>query len=282
MNRPTPAKARSTIASSQAPPKLLAQQADLDLGIGHTAATATRLVSWEPDSWPVAADWQPALRDFLASQSGRQLGAFLSERLSSGATIYPAQPLRALALTALRDVKVLILGQDPYHGPGQAQGLAFSVAPSMRPPPSLRNILKEVARDPALAGRPALARPTEIVSLQRWASQGVLLLNTCLSVEAGAPGSHAKQGWEQLTDQIVHLLAVRPQPVVFMLWGAQAQAKKSLIDLSPTAANHLLLMANHPSPLSALRGPLPFIGCGHFGKANHFLQQNRQATIDWQ
>lgn len=142
--------------------------------------------------------------------------------------------------------------------------------------------MKEVARDPTLAGRPALARPTEIVSLQRWARQGVLLLNTCLSVEAGAPGSHAKQGWEQLTDHIVRLLAVRPQPVVFMLWGAQAQAKKSLIGLSPTAANHLLLMANHPSPLSALRGPSPFIGCGHFGKANHFLQQNRQSTIDWQ
>lgn len=266
---------------AQAPPKPLGEQADLDHGDGHKAPTETRLASWDPDSWPVADDWQPVLRAFLASQSGRQLGEFLSARLSSGAIIYPAQPLRALALTALRDVKVLILGQDPYHGLGQAQGLAFSVMPGICPPPSLRNILKEVARDPALAGRPA-ARPTEIASLQRWASQGVLLLNTCLSVEAGAPGSHAKQGWEQLTDRIVCLLANRPQPVVFMLWGAQAQAKKRLVDLSPAAASHLLLMANHPSPLSALRGPRPFIGCGHFGKANYFLQQNRQATIDWQ
>lgn len=228
-----------------------------------------------------------------------------SRRLAAGAARFSCQPIwpptRRISQRAAEQRRHHLPGpatagprldctarcQSADLGPGPLSRARAGAGPGILcdaghlPTPSLRNILKEVARDPALAGRPA-ARPTEIASLQRWASQGVLLLNTCLSVEAGAPGSHAKQGWEQLTDRIVCLLANRPQPVVFMLWGAQAQAKKRLVDLSPAAASHLLLMANHPSPLSALRGPRPFIGCGHFGKANYFLQQNRQATIDWQ
>jgi uracil-DNA glycosylase len=185
-------------------------------------------------------------------------------------------------MTPLHTIKVVILGQDPYHGLGQAEGLAFSVPSGGRPPPSLRNIFKEIARDPGLvAAAPSGARVPD-ASLARWARQGVLLLNTCLTVEADAPASHAKRGWEVLTDAIVQRLAAQQAPLVFLLWGAHAQAKRQLIDNSPTAAQHLVLTANHPSPLSALRPPVPFIGCGHFGKANDFLQQRGLAPIRWQ
>jgi uracil-DNA glycosylase len=230
----------------------------------------------------LAPDWRPLVDQYLASSTGMNLGRFLSERLDGGAVVYPPQPFRALALTPLHTVKVVILGQDPYHGPGQAEGLAFSVPSGVRPPPSLRNIFKEIARDQALvAAASSVVRMPE-VSLVRWARQGVLLLNTCLTVEAGAPASHAKRGWEALTDAIVESLAAQHSPVVFMLWGAHAQAKRKLIDSSATAAQHLVLTANHPSPLSALRPPLPFIGCGHFGKANAFLKQRGLAPICWQ
>jgi uracil-DNA glycosylase len=221
------------------------------------------------------------LDQFLASSAGLALGQFLSERLASGAVVYPPQPFRALTLTPLQTVKVVILGQDPYHGPGQAEGLAFSVTSGVRPPPSLRNIFKEIARDPGLAAA-ASAAPMPEVSLVRWARQGVLLLNTCLTVEADAPASHAKRGWEVLTDAIVQRLAAQQAPLVFMLWGGHAQAKRPLIDSSPTASQHLVLTANHPSPLSALRPPVPFIGCGHFGRANAFLQQRGLTPIRWQ
>jgi uracil-DNA glycosylase len=221
------------------------------------------------------------LDQFLASSAGLALGQFLSERLASGAVVYPPQPFRALTLTPLQTVKVVILGQDPYHGPGQAEGLAFSVTSGVRPPPSLRNIFKEIARDPGLAAA-ASAAPMPEVSLVRWARQGVLMLNTCLTVEADAPASHAKRGWEVLTDAIVQRLAAQQAPLVFMLWGGHAQAKRPLIDSSPTASQHLVLTANHPSPLSALRPPVPFIGCGHFGRANAFLQQRGLTPIRWQ
>ena len=149
-----------------------------------------------------------------------------------------------------------------------------------RPPPSLRNIFKEISRDSGLgASVPAASLPD--ASLVRWASQGVLLLNTCLTVEAGGPASHAKRGWEALTDAIVQRLAAQQAPVVFMLWGGHAQSKRQLIDNGLTTAQHLVLTANHPSPLSALRPPAPFIGCGHFGKANAFLQRRGLTPIRW-
>ena len=239
------------------------------------------LTAWPPDTASVAPDWRPLLDQFLASSAGLGLGQFLSERLAAGAVVYPSQPFRALAQTPLEAVKVVILGQDPYHGPGQAEGLAFSVTSGVRPPPSLRNIFKEIARDTGLVAA-ASAAPMPEVSLVRWARQGVLLLNTCLTVEAHAPASHARRGWEVLTDAIVQRLAAQQAPLVFMLWGGHAQAKRPLIDSSPTASQHLVLTANHPSPLSALRPPVPFIGCSHFGRANAFLQQRGLTPIRWQ
>jgi uracil-DNA glycosylase len=215
---------------------------------------------------------------FVASPAGQQLGQFIRDRLANGAVIYPPEPFRALALTPLHQVKVVILGQDPYHGPGQAQGLAFSVAPGVRLPPSLRNIFKEIAQDPQ---RGKAAEVPRNGSLEPWARQGVLLLNTCLTVEAGLPGSHAKQGWEALTDRLIGQIAGQPGPIVFMLWGAHAQAKLPLIDASAFRSGHLVLAANHPSPLSALRGPQPFMGCGHFSLANNFLQRQGLSPIQW-
>jgi uracil-DNA glycosylase len=206
------------------------------------------------------------------------LGQFIRDRLANGAVIYPPEPFRALALTPLHQVKVVILGQDPYHGPGQAQGLAFSVAPGVRLPPSLRNIFKEIAQDPQ---RGKAAEVPRNGSLEPWARQGVLLLNTCLTVEAGLPSSHAKQGWEALTDRLIGQIAGQPGPIVFMLWGAHAQAKLPLIDASAFSSGHLVLTANHPSPLSALRGPQPFMGCGHFSLANNFLQRQGLSPIQW-
>jgi uracil-DNA glycosylase len=197
---------------------------------------------------------------FFASQQGQKLLAFLAARLAAGATVFPPQPLRALALTPPEAVRVVILGQDPYHGRGQAEGLAFSVAPGVPLPPSLRNIFKELQRD---LGTPFPAFPSPGGSLVQWARKGVLLLNTCLTVEEGQPASHAGQGWELLSDEIIGCIANGPRPVVFMLWGAHAQSKRSMID----STRHLVLCANHPSPLSALRPPIPFIGCGHFSQA---------------
>lgn len=236
---------------------------------------ATSLANWCLPDWSADAGWQPVLDDFFASTSGQQLGAFVAGRLAAGAVVYPAAPLRALALTPLADVKVVILGQDPYHGPGQAEGLAFSVPAGQRLPPSLRNIFQELARDLSLPV------PTN-GSLVRWAEQGVLLLNTCLTVEGGQPASHAKQGWEALTDRLIQQVAATAPHAVFMLWGAHAQAKRPLIALAAGAPDrHLVLLANHPSPLSARRPPVPFMGCGHFGAANAFLQAQGLAAVNW-
>ncbi|MCE1251136.1 MAG: uracil-DNA glycosylase [Comamonadaceae bacterium] len=226
----------------------------------------TQLLQAAPAAWPVAAGWQPLVQDFFASARGQALLGFLQARLAAGAVVFPPQPLRALALTAPEAVRVVILGQDPYHGRGQAEGLAFSVAPGVPLPPSLRNIFKELQRD---LGHPPPAFPQPGGSLAGWARQGVLLLNTCLTVEEGQPASHAGQGWEQLTDAVIAQVAQGPRPVVFMLWGSHAQAKRALI---PADRGHLVLCANHPSPLSALRPPRPFIGCGHFGQARAFRQ----------
>ena len=214
--------------------------------------------------------WADLTSDFWSSPEGRSLTAFLAARSAQGAAIYPPEPLRALQLTRADEVRVVVLGQDPYHGPGQAEGLAFSVAPGVKPPPSLRNIFQELQRD---LGLPLPANG----SLARWAEQGVLLLNTCLTVEDGQPASHAGRGWEALTDRIIERCSSLGRPKVFLLWGAHAQKKAALID----AGRHLLLFANHPSPLSARRGPLPFIGCGHFSQTNAWLVKQGALPVAW-
>jgi uracil-DNA glycosylase len=231
-----------------------------------------RLSSWQPMDWPVAAGWGDVVTEFLNSESGQTLSKAIGNRIEAGAVIYPPTPFKALELTPLDQVRVVILGQDPYHGAGQAQGLAFSVAPGVKIPPSLRNIFKEAgSRNAPQNG-----------SLVRWAEQGVLLLNTCLTVEDGLPASHAKLGWEGLTDALIALVATRNKNVVFMLWGAHAQAKQVLLQTPESLDNeHLVLCANHPSPLSAMRPPVPFIGCGHFGLANAFLAKHGLSLINW-
>jgi len=221
------------------------------------------------------AGWQAPLDAWLASPAGRDVLAHLQAREAAGATIYPPDPLRALRLTPLAQVRVVILGQDPYHGPGQAEGLAFSVPDGNKLPPSLRNIFKELQRD--LGQQPPMSP-----HLGPWAAQGVLLLNTCLTVEDGAPASHAKigkaGGWEALIDALIRAAAADPTPKVFMLWGAHAQAKAPLIAAAGPA--QLVLTANHPSPLSATRPPAPFIGCGHFSEAAAWLAA-RGRHIAW-
>jgi uracil-DNA glycosylase len=232
------------------------------------------LTLWQPQAWPVAQGWQACVEDFFASATGQRLGQFVQQRLDAGAVVFPPQPLRALALTPLDAVRVVILGQDPYHGAGQAEGLAFSVAAGEKIPPSLRNIFKELQRDLSVP-------PPASGSLVRWADQGVLLLNTSLTVEEGLPASHARQGWEVLTDGLLELVLQSGQPLVFLLWGAHAQGKRALIEASPFGARHLVLAANHPSPLSAARPPVPFLGCGHFSKANAFLASLGGCELAW-
>ena len=229
----------------------------------------TQLQSADPADWPVAPGWQPLVQEFFAGAAGRKLQGFLQTRLDAGAVIFPPQPLRALELTSPEDVRVVILGQDPYHGRDQAEGLAFSVAPGVALPPSLRNIFKELQRD---LGTPPPAFPQPGGSLIAWAAKGVLLLNTTLTVEEAQPASHAGKGWEVLTDAVIRHVAHGARPVVFMLWGAHAQSKRAVI---PADRGHLVLCANHPSPLSALRPPVPFIGCGHFGQARAFQASHR-------
>lgn len=228
---------------------------------------ADQLQSANPKDWPVAAGWQPLVYSFFKSDEGVALLRFLSGRIQAGASIFPPQPLRALLLTPPETVRVVILGQDPYHGRGQAEGLAFSVAPGVAIPPSLRNIFKEIQRD---LGEAPPDFPVPGGSLVRWAEQGMLLLNTCLTVEEGQPASHTQRGWDVLTDAVILQVSQQAKPVAFMLWGAQAQSKCSLIDES----RHLVLKANHPSPLSALRPPIPFIGCGHFSRAKDWYKED--------
>lgn len=254
----------------------MAQQLSMfDAGSPPESATAGSAADWLQALTEAKAspEWQPLLQQFWASSTGQQLHQFLLQRAQAGATIYPPHPLRALALTPLSQVRVVILGQDPYHGPGQAEGLAFSVPAGQRLPPSLRNIFKEILRD---QGMPASAMPPS-GSLLHWAEQGVLLLNTTLTVEDGQPASHAKQGWDVLTDHLIAACSALPQPIAFVLWGAHAQAKEPLID----TLRHRVFKANHPSPLSATRGPLPFVGCGHFGQVNRWLSQQGRKNIRW-
>jgi uracil-DNA glycosylase len=233
-----------------------------------------RLLNWEPECWPLAEGWAPVVQAFLSSPAGVKLASFIRERLAAGAIVYPPRPLRALEITPLHKVHAVILGQDPYHGTGQAEGLAFSVRAGVKLPPSLRNIFKE------LRCKPEEPLPPH-GSLRDWAERGVLLLNSCLTVEDGQPGSHAGKGWEVLTGALLATVAAQASPCVYMLWGAHAQAKAGLIE--ETAARHsreaLVLQANHPSPLSASRPPVPFLGCGHFAQARSWLAQRGYAGM---
>lgn len=201
-----------------------------------------------------------ALRDFLRDEKAK------------GKQIFPHSSnwFRALDLTPPDDVRVVILGQDPYHGPGQAHGLCFSVQRGVPAPPSLKNIFREIGEDLGIA-------PPAHGSLEHWARQGVLLLNTALTVEAGQAASHRGKGWEKFTDAVIRTVARKSEPVVFLLWGRHAGEKAALIE-NEGAGRHLILTAPHPSPLSAYNG---FFGCRHFSQANRFLEETGRAPIDW-
>lgn len=218
------------------------------------------------------ASWRALVDGWRASDAGQALLGAIAARQAAGATIYPRAILRAMELTPRDRVRVVILGQDPYHGPAQAEGLAFSVPAGQRLPPSLRNIFKELRRDLGVTA-PSHGH------LGVWARQGVLLLNSTLSVEAARPASHSKLGWEALTDAVVAAIADDAAPRVFMLWGSHAQRKALLLEGRP---QHLVLRSNHPSPLSATHGATPFIGNGHFGVANRFLELHGLPPVAWQ
>ncbi|MCW4151173.1 uracil-DNA glycosylase [Halomonas sp. 18H] len=217
-----------------------------------------------PDSWhdhlggEFEASYMQALRDFLAAEK------------AAHKVIYPhsSQWFRAFELTPLDQVQVVILGQDPYHGPDQAHGLCFSVRPGIQIPPSLHNIYKELKADLG-------CQPVDHGFLESWARQGVLLLNTSLTVEQGNAGSHRGKGWETFTDRAIEAVNQHAGPTVFLLWGGPARKKKALID----TRRHLVLEAPHPSPLSAYRG---FFGCRHFSAANSFLVEQGRSPVDWQ
>lgn len=217
----------------------------------------------------IPAPWAEIL-EVCSGPRWHALVAFLENEIRAGKIIYPPREnwFAALKATKPESVRVVILGQDPYHGAGEAHGLSFSVPHGIKVPPSLANIYKELARDLGL-------NPPQHGCLQAWAEQGVLLLNTALTVEADQAGSHSQKGWEYLTDAIIHELAARFDGLVFMLWGAHARKKAGRID----RARHLVLESPHPSPLSAYRG---FIGNGHFSAANHFLSQAGRQPIRWQ
>lgn len=213
--------------------------------------------------------WKDRVGDYLLRPEMRALAEFLRNEKAKGKRIFPPGPqiFAALDATPFDAVKVVVLGQDPYHGPGQAHGLCFSVAPGVDVPPSLVNIFKEIERDLGIA------RPNHGY-LMPWAEQGVLLLNAVLTVESGRAGSHQGKGWEGFTDHIVECLDREREGLVFLLWGSYAQAKGRIID----TRRHRVLKAPHPSPLSAHRG---FLGCGHFSAANQDLAQRGRTPIDW-
>lgn len=215
------------------------------------------------------ASWLERLREQFAQPYMQELKEFLRREKAAGKVIYPpgGEMFAAFNLTPLEQVKVVILGQDPYHGPGQAHGLCFSVKPGVALPPSLVNIYRELEQD---LGIP----PASHGCLTHWAEQGVLLLNSVLSVERGRAASHQGKGWEQFTDRAIEVVNRDCEHVVFMLWGSYAQRKGAVID----ASRHLVLKAPHPSPLSAHRG---FFGCGHFSKANTWLQSMGREPVDW-
>jgi uracil-DNA glycosylase len=223
----------------------------------------------EVDRIKLEPGWKAALQAEFEQPYMRKLSEFLRTEKAAGKVIFPPGPLifNALNSTPLAQVKVVILGQDPYHGAGQAHGLCFSVQPGIATPPSLLNIYKELKRDLNID-------IAQHGCLQHWADQGVLLLNTTLTVEQADAGSHAKAGWQHFTDRVIQVASESNQHLVFLLWGAHAQTKEKLID----ASKHLVLKSVHPSPLSAYRG---FIGNGHFSRTNKFLGQNGESPIDW-
>lgn len=214
--------------------------------------------------------WKAVLKDEFDKPYMQGLREFLREEKRRGKQIFPPgdRIFNALDSTPLDRVKVVILGQDPYHGPGQAHGLCFSVQPGVPLPPSLRNIYKEIASDLGVTmGRSGF--------LQSWADQGVLLLNAVLTVEAGQAGSHQGRGWEQFTDRVIEILNEQREHLVFLLWGSHAQRKGRIIDRQ----RHLVLQSPHPSPLSASRG---FFGCRHFSHSNDYLRRHGREPVDWQ
>src|SRR5690606_10007398 len=216
----------------------------------------------------IAASWKARLADEFDKPYFQNLTQFVRNEYQSGVIYPPGKDIfRAFDCCSFEDIKVVIIGQDPYHGPGQANGLCFSVANGITMPPSLKNIFKEIAQD--------LGKPIPSTGdLGRWAEQGVLLLNATLTVRASQPGSHQNKGWEQFTDAVIKKVSDEKQHVVFLLWGAYAQKKGEIIDRS----KHLVLMSAHPSPFSADRG---FFGCRHFSKANQYLKSKGLQEIDW-
>jgi len=253
---------------SRTPPAQPSLFADDDTRAAPSSTVGIQTLESQFEALPPA--WRAHLKPFIDSDAYAPLCRFVDGEREAGKTVYPADVFRALRLTSPDDVKVVILGQDPYHGEDrgtpQAHGLAFSVPPAVRPPPSLRNIFKEIA---ASLGIQAPAHGC----LDAWARQGVLLLNTVLTVERASAASHAKRGWEHCTDTLIQQLAARHENLVFMLWGAHAQNKRALL-----SGAHCVLEAPHPSPLSAHRG---FLGCGHFAQANDYLQAHGRQPIDW-
>ena len=218
---------------------------------------------------PLRQEWRALLDEAFRQPYLSELSVFLQAERAAGKEIFPAESeyFAALNATPPSAVRAVVLGQDPYHGPGQAHGLSFSMKGRARPAPSLRNIFRELVSDVGIA-------PPEGADLTCWARQGVLLLNNVLSVERGYAGSHQGKGWEPFTDAVVRAVNEGKHPVVFMLWGNQAQRKGAEIDRS----RHCVLQAPHPSPLSAHRG---FLGCGHFSQANAFLRAHQRGELDW-
>lgn len=217
----------------------------------------------------IGPSWKEQLKNEFSKTYFQQVTTFVKMEVMAGKTIYPPGKFifHAFDKTSFDNVKVVILGQDPYHGPGQAHGLSFSVPPGIKPPPSLVNIFKELHAD---IGMPIPSHGT----LEKWAEQGVLLLNAVLTVRANEPASHSKSGWMEFTDAVIKTISEKKEHVVFMLWGRFAHEKQVLID----ETKHLLLKAAHPSPFSADKG---FFGCKHFSKANTYLAANGLEPIDW-
>ena len=213
--------------------------------------------------------WKNALIEEFEKPSFKALKSFLENEKKTGQSIFPPGPLifAALDSTPFHKVKVVLLGQDPYHGPGQAHGLSFSVLDGQKLPPSLQNIYKELRNDLGIPMTPS-------GNLEKWAKQGVLLLNATLTVRENQPGSHQKKGWEEFTDAIIRELSAQRSGLIFLLWGKYAQAKENLIDTT----KHFILSAPHPSPFSADRG---FFGCKHFSKVNELLLEQGLTPIDW-
>jgi uracil-DNA glycosylase len=219
------------------------------------------------------ASWAQPLVPMFASPVMGNLREFLVAEKAAGKRIFPrgSEYFRALDLTPHDKVRVVILGQDPYHGEGQAHGLCFSVQRGVRPPPSLMNIYKEMKSDLGID-------PPRHGNLTHWAEQGVLLLNSVLTVEMGKAASHQKRGWEQFTDEIIHIVAQQPRPIVFILWGSYAQKKAAFVQDVSQGGRHLVIKSAHPSPLSAHNG---FLGSRPFSRANAFLKEQGEAPIDW-